>query len=361
MEYTLYGKVVLSDRIIDDGAVTVQSGNITYVGEIAQLPEAKGEVYDYRGSFIAPGFVDIHCHAGGEYWCHEDPVGMSRFHLAHGTTSLLCTIYRGFTHSELKSHVKTVKAAMETCGNIKGVHLEGPYLNPKYGSATLDECQPIVKEEYMELAAEGVIKQWTFSPEVEGTLEFARDIIGEGIVAAMGHSCASPQQVYAAAEAGTRIVTHLFDATGSSISPTEYDGTVEVSFDCAALLCDDLYYEIICDKQGVHVRGDMVKLAVKTVGVDRIIGVTDACTGDDSDTDINIVDGELYGSKLTMDKVAKNFLALGFTVPEIFRITAATPAAVCKLDRVGSLESGKCADILVLNDSLDVIKVFTSF
>jgi N-acetylglucosamine-6-phosphate deacetylase len=250
---------------------------------------------------------------------------------------------------------------METLGNIKGVHLEGPYLNPYFGAEPTGEGQPIKREEYMEIAAEGVVKQWTFSPEVKGTLQFAEDIVEAGIVPAIGHSCAAPSEVYAAAEAGTKIVTHLFDATGSSISPTQYDGTIEVSFDAAALLCDDLYYEIICDSKGVHVRGDMVKLAAKTVGVDRIMGVTDACTGDDSDTDINIVNGELYGSKLTMDKVAKNFKALGFTVPEVFRITAATPAKVCRLDSVGTLEAGKDADILILNDELDVLKIYTSF
>ncbi len=361
MNYTLYGRVVLPECVVDDGAVAVENGKIVFAGSKCDLAAPVGEIHDFGGKYIAPGFVDIHCHAGGQYWCHEDPEGMSKFHLAHGTTSLLCTIYRGFTHEVLLSHVRTVKNAMASFGNIKGVHLEGPYLNPSFGASPVDEGQAIKREEYMEIAAEGVVRQWTCSPEVEGTLQFVKDIAGAGIVPAMGHSCAAPHEVYAAADAGAKIVTHLFDATGSSIDPTEYDGTIEVSFDCAALLCDDLYYEIICDSKGVHVRGDMVRLAVKTVGVDRIIGVTDACTGDDSDTDINVIDGELYGSKLTMDKVAKNFKALGFTVPEVFRITAATPAKVCRLDSVGTLEEGKDADILILSDELDLLEVYTSF
>ena len=361
MNYTLYGRVVLPERVIDDGAVAVENGKIVFAGARGDLAAPVGEVHDYSGKYVAPGFVDIHNHAGGKYWSHEDPEGMSKFHLAHGTTSLLCTVYRGFTHEALLSYVRKIKEAMNTCGNIKGVHLEGPYLNPSFGADPSGEGQAIKREEYMEIAAEGVVKQWTFSPEVEGTLDFAKDIVEAGIVPAMGHSCAAPTEVYAAADAGTKIVTHLFDATGSSVSPAEYDGTIEVSFDFAALLCDDLYYEIICDSKGVHVRGDMVRLAVKTVGVDRIMGVTDCCTGDDSDTDINVIDGELYGSKLTMDKVAKNFKALGFSVPEVFRITAATPAKVCKLASVGSLEAGKDADILILNEELDLLKIYTSF
>lgn len=361
MTYTLYGKVVLPYSVIENGAVTVEDGKITFAGDKSTLSSAVGEVYDYSDSYIAPGYVDIHCHAGGEYWSHEEPEKMAAYHLAHGTTSILCTIYRGFTHEQLLSYVRKIKAVMTASKNIKGVHLEGPYLNAKYGSCTVDEAQRVIRDEYMEIASEGVVRQWTFSPEEDGTLQFVKDITEAGIVGAIGHSCASPEQVYAAHGAGAKIVTHLFDATGTSKTPSEYDGTIEVSFDCAALLCDDMYYEIICDSKGVHVRGDMVKLAVKTVGVDRIIGVTDCCTGDDSDTDINVVDGELYGSKLTMDKVAKNFRALGFTVPEVYRITSLTPASVCNIENVGKIEKGYNADLLILNDKLDILKIFTSY
>ena len=210
----------------------------------------------------------------------------------------------------------------------------------------------------MPLAESGLVKQWTFAPEVENTDEFLSDLVKMGICPAIGHSAASPAEVSRAAKGGARLVTHLYDATGCAVEPTAYDGTIEVSFSFATLLEDNLYYEIICDKCGVHVRPEFVRLTAKTVGVDRICGVTDACTGDESDTDINIVDGELYGSKLTMDGVARNFAAIGFSLPDVFKITSKNPATVVGLEKTGILKEGYFADIIVIDGDFNVEKVF---
>lgn len=360
--YTLYGRVVLPHSVVDRGAVVVKDGVIVYAGEAGGAPAGDyGETFNYGDNYIAPGFVDIHCHAGGSVWAYESPTEMAKYHLAHGTTSILCTFYRDFTHEELMGHINRVKSEMSTCPIIKGVHLEGPYLNPQYGASTLDECEKVDKKNYMEIASTGIIKQWTFAPEVEGTDGFLKDIVPFGIAPAIGHSCAAPSQVYAAAKGGTKIVTHLFDATGTTPEGDFYDGTIDVSFDMAALLCDDLLYEIICDENGVHVRGDLVRLAVKTVGHERIIAVTDACTGDDSDTDINVIDGELYGSKLTMDGAARNLHALGFDLPEVFMMTSTTPAKAISLEKTGKIESSYKADLLILDKDLNLKEVITSY
>lgn len=357
---TLYGKVVLEDRVVEDGAVSVSCGKIVFAGNRSDLPEVIGEEKDYTGKLILPGFVDIHCHSGDNIDSHVDPVKMGAFHLAHGTTSLLCTIYRGFTQAEYIEYLENVKAAMSVQKNIKGAHFEGPYLNPKYGAGATEEPDEVKRENYVKLAEYGIIKQWTFAPEVEGTDEFLDYISKAGIVPAIGHSKASPEQVYYAASHGAKLVTHLFDATGTSVSPTSYDGTIEVSFDCAALLCDNLYYEIICDKNGVHVRPDMLLLAVKTVGKDRIIGITDNCGGDDT-SDINIVDGELYGSNLTMEKVARNLRAIGFSVTEVAKMTATTAADLIGLGTTGRIAPGYDADIVVTEDDYSVIEVMTAY
>lgn len=356
-EYTLLGRVVLENEVLENGAVCASNGVITYVGEREGAPLC-GEVFDFEDKYVAPGFVDIHCHAGGEYWAHEDPVAMARHHKAHGTTSILCTIYRGFTNEEYLSFCDRVKEAMKEEGIIKGVHMEGPYLNPKYGSETADEAEKIDRECYIPLAEKGIIKQWTFAPEVEGSEEFLLDIQKYGICPAIGHSCAAPEAVYDAARKGARLVTHLFDATGYSVSPTAYDGTIEVEFSFAAMLCDGLSYEIICDQNGVHVRPDHVRLLAKCCGVDSIVGVTDACTGDTSETDINVVNGELYGSKLTMDKAARNFKSIGFSIPDVFKICAKNPAKVIGLENTGSIKVGNAADLVVIDEDFNVRSVF---
>ncbi len=354
--YALVGRAVLPGGEEPDGAVVVRNGTIVYAGprRSASLPE---NIMETDGCIIAPGFVDIHCHAGGAFLGYDDPAAMAAHHLRHGTTGLLCTFYRDLGHEKTLRAIEGVKNAMKTSLNLLGVHLEGPYLNPAYGSKA-GFSTPVSREKYEQYAASGIIRQWTFAPEVEGTDTFLADITSWGIVPAIGHSAASPEQVYAAACGGARIVTHLMDATGYSISPARYGGTQELSFDHAALLCDNLYYEIICDRNGVHVRHDMIRLILKTVGAEKIIGITDATTEDSSDTDVNFLDGELTGSKLTMDQVARNFLSLGLSLHEVFQITAANPAKAIGMEhRIGSLAPGRAADILLIDTNGFVKKV----
>ena len=359
--YTLYGRVVMFDRVIENGAVAVRDGRIEYAGEKSGLSSVLGEVFDYTGYIIAPGFVDIHCHAAPGVWAYEDPVKMAEYHRSHGTTSILCTYYRDIPHDVILRCLGDIKEIMKGATTIKGAHLEGPYLNPQYGSGKLDEGEKVNRDEYLSLAKSGVIRQWTYAPEVDGTEQFEKDIVKEGIVPAIGHSSASPKDVKRAENNGARIVTHLFDATGKAVDPPSYDGTIEASFNVAALICDNFYYEIILDKERVHVRSELLKLAVKTVGVDRIIGITDSCAdGEDPESDINVVNGELYGSQLTMNRVAKNFFDEGFTLPEVSRITAYTPASAVGLENTGKLEKGFDADIIVADDLFNIKKVFTA-
>ena len=262
-------------------------------------------------------------------WCYEDPRAVAKYHLRHGTTGLCCTLYRDLGADGILAAQEKVKAAMADTPSILGVHLEGPYLNPRY------------------------------APEVEGTDGFLADLLRLGIVGSIGHSEASPEQVRRAADSGARCVTHLFDATGSSISPTRWEGTIEVDFNAAALLCDDFYYEIICDSQGVHVRREMLQLTKKLVGASHIIGITDACGGPGGSGDVNFEDGELMGSKLTMDQVAKNFYAAGFSMSEIAMVTAGNAARLLGIyGEIGSLDSGKRADIVVLSKDFTVERVY---
>ena len=358
--YTLFGTVVLYDRVVPRGALSVKDGVIVYAGEREGAPVA-GKVYDVGDCIIAPGFVDIHCHAGGVYPVHEDPYKASYHHFVHGTTSMLCTIYRGFTTDQYLEFIDRIRAAMPECGNIKGVHLEGPYLNPRYGAEASEEGDRPVRENYMKLAATGLIKQWTSAPEVPGVHDFISDIASCGIVPSIGHSCAGTADVSEAVRRGAKIVTHLFNATGFSVSPTRYDGTIEVSFNAACLIQDGMYYELICDEKEIHVRGDLVRLAAKCVGKDRLIAITDACEGESDETDVNFVDGEIYGSLLTMDKAARNIRALGFTLPEVFMMTSATPAEAIGLEKVGRLAEGYFADVLVLDHDFNVKSIFTSY
>ena len=357
--YTIYGSVVRDGCVIADGAVCVEKNKIVYSGPRAQAPVVNG-VTEVSGGYILPGFIDIHCHAGGAVWSHEDPVRFAAHHLAHGTTGVCCTLYRDLGIDGMLQGIEAIKAAMPEAPSILGVHLEGPYLNPKYGAATVDGEIHADPAEYLPLLDTGIVRHSTFAPEVAGTDRYLADLRERGIVGSIGHSAASPEEVEKAVRNGARCVTHLFDATGASISPARWDGTIEVDFNAAALLCDELYYEIICDSKGVHVRPQMLQLVKKLAGVSRIIGVTDACTGSPDDgTDLNFENGELMGSKLTMDQVARNFHAAGFSLPEIAEVTSGNAARLLGLyHKIGSLHPGKQADIVVLREDFTVAQVY---
>ena len=356
--YTLYGAVVKDDCIIEKGAVTVRDGRIIYAGPRGSAP-LLGTVEDWTGAYLLPGFIDIHCHAGGEVWCYEDPRAVAKYHLRHGTTGLCCTLYRDLGADGILAAEKKVKAAMADTPSILGVHLEGPYLNPRYGSKPSDRPLAAVRAEYMPLLETGIVRHVTYAPEVEGTDGFLADLLRLGVVGSIGHSEASPEQVRRAADSGARCVTPVFDAPGSSISPARWEGPIEVDCSAAALLCDDFYSEIICDSQGVHVRREMLQLTKKLVGASRIIGITDACGGPGGSGDVNFEDGELMGSKLTMDQVAKNFYAAGFSMSEITMVTAGNAAKLLGIyGEIGSLDSGKRADIVVLSKDFTVERVY---
>ena len=124
------------------------------------------------------------------------------------------------------------------------------------------------------------------------------------------------------------------------------------------MLCDSLLCEMINDEKGVHMRPDMTRLVLKTIGISRAVGVTDACAGRDDGEQVNIVDGEIFGSKLKMNQVAKNFRNnTGLGVSDIFRVCSSNPARAIKLTQVGSISPGKDADFVFLDENLELLKV----
>lgn len=353
----LAGKLLLEGEVLENGAVLVENGIIVYSGPAECAPKA-----DYKTveGILAPGFVDIHCHAAKQTFAHEDPAFVAEHHLRHGTTGMLLTLYRDLEHPKMLAAVERIKENMTTGSNILGVHLEGPYLNPRYGTGHGGSVQ-VVPAEYKALTQTGVIRQWTCAPEVPGVIEFIRCIAAEGIVPAIGHSEASPEQVRQAEAAGARLVTHLFDATGCSYPQTRWAGTLETDLSTAALACDELYYEIICDSLGIHVRPEFVKLAIKAAGIGRIVGITDCYVGPEDGSDVNFDGTDLSGSKLTMDQVARNLLALGLSLPQVFQVTAENPAkAIGMAHTVGSLKAGCRGDILVVDENIRIIRVYKS-
>lgn len=363
MRAIINANIVLENEIFEDGVILIENGMIGRVDKADNivLPE-NCEIIDARGLFVGPGFVDIHCHAGGDVWAHEDPEKMAAFHLNYGTTSLHCTIFHDIGEDGAVEAMKKIRKAMEEGrpGNIMGVHFEGPFFNPKYG-ANAKTIRPVNKREYQRYLAEAgdIIRMWTVAPEIEGAREFIKDIREAGILIAIGHSEASPEDVFWAVDNGATICTHIMNATGCWISPSRWAGTRECGFDEAVMLCDNVYCEVINDREGIHVRPEMIRLLIKTVGIDYVVAVTDACTGSVDDSEVNMLNGEIYGSKLRMFQAARNFkYNARLNMSDVFKVCSRNPARAVKMDHlIGTVEPGKKANLVVVDDDYNVFKV----
>jgi len=366
MKAVVNARLVLPERMIEDGIVLFDGGRILFAGPKLGYPiPEKTEIIDARGNIVGPGFVDIHCHGGDHIWVHEDPERVARWHLGFGTTSLLGTIYRSVSRDDTVKGIRKIKALMREHrpGNLAGVHLEGPYLNPKYGAGAgtyrkldADEYRGYIAE------AEGIIRNWTFAPEVEGIGDFVSCAFSHGVPLAIGHSEASYEQVERVADK-VRICTHLMDATGVCSETPAYGGTKDVTFDDAAMLMDHIYCEVICDSLGAHVRPEKIRLIIKTVGIDRIVLVTDHYVLDNpqpegAPKDVNLIGKDLYGSTLTMDMVCKNLVKhTGLGPVELFKMVAKNPAEAACLYDVGTIESGKRANMVILTPDYELDQV----
>ena len=348
---TYKGKILLKDNIID-GFLSFRDGVITYVG--TDCPTEDFTVID--NGIIAPGFIDIHCHSSLKNSAVDNPEEVALFHLSHGTTTLLVTFYRDISHEKLLDCLNETVKAMAKCKNLYGAHLEGPYLNANLGFGTGTNDAPD-KTKYSEYIKSGIVRQWTCAPEIEGAPEFIKDITSHGIIPSIGHSCASYEQVKLAYENGARITTHIFDATSA---PTpKFRGTLEVDFNEACMLMDNMFYEVICDLNWIHVRKEKLQLLIKTVGIDKIVAITDMCADDapDDDLDVNIINGDISGSKLTLDKVATNLFNAGFSLFDIFKLTSYNPARALNLFDRGEIAVGKKADLILIDKNAKFVKL----
>lgn len=363
MKAIINANVVLEDGILKDGVVLIDNDLIMEIGKKDRIHITDAsETIDAKNLFVGAGFVDIHCHAGGDVWAHEDPVKMASFHLAGGTTSMNCSIYHDIGEEGAIVAIKKIRKAMKQNkpGNIMGIHFEGPFFNPKHG-AMAKTTRPVNKREYQRYLEEArdILRMWTVAPELESAREFITDVVAAGIPVAIGHSEASPEDVFWAVDHGVTVCTHIMDATGCWISPTRWEGTKECGFDEAVMLCDNVYCEVINDSAGIHVRPEMVRLIIKTVGLDYIVAITDACTGSVDDSDVNMENGELCGSKMRMYQAARNFKHNArLSMMDVFKVCSRNPARAVHMDHlVGTIEPGKKANFVIVDEEYNISKV----
>jgi len=368
--------VVLENGIIWDGAILIADDRIVKADNVNNIEIPEGaEIIDANGAYVGPGFVDIHVHGALKDRLFFNPVEIGEHFLKHGETSIFPTSSNSFKYDQLLEGIRNIKAHMGKVKNFKGIYMEGPYINPNYGAAKhiLDSWNrgPIDEKQYKPLVDElgTLVKVWGIAPEREGLipfLEYARKV-NPDVVFSLCHCEATPEQVR---NLGTKfrptLITHMFNATGRQ---TGSGGIRGYGPDEYCFADPDMYAELICDSCGVHVHSDLQRMAIKNKGVERIVLVTDSTPYRDNPSknpqianadDLNFNDvGSLAGSKLTMDKACRNIMShTNCGIAQAFVMASLNPAKVVGMDdEIGSIEPGKIADLVFVDDKFNIKQV----
>jgi N-acetylglucosamine-6-phosphate deacetylase len=381
------GIIILEDRALASGAVEVGDGRITAVRAAPDGPPPGAEVVDLRGGYLVPGFVDLHVHggAGADFMdgTAEAFRTVCRAHARHGTTSLLptTTVARHEQHLAFLDLCRRFRREDTGGAHVLGAHFYGPYFAAEArGCHPGGPVRPPRPEEYGQYLdyADSIVTA-TVAPELPGAEGFVRACRARGIRGNAGHSYATFEQMEAARAWGVRHVDHLFCAMSDRARLRQTQtypmrgGVLE-----ATLFFDDLTTEVIAD--GKHLQRELLLLAYKVKGPDRLALVTDCNRALDM-PDGPYVFGPLDGGEpilrrdgvgvmpdgsalasgvVGMDDCLRTFRRLtGVPLVEAVRMATLTPARIAGVDgEVGSIAAGKRADLVVLDEALQVGAVY---
>lgn len=385
MKAFINATVITDSGVIPDGAVLVRGDRIEYAGPRRELPPG-AEIVDCGGLYLAPGFVDIHVHggAGSDFMdaAAADVEAVFRYHAAHGTTSL-CPTTATAPLGEILSALEAFERyrnGPQAFGRALGAHIEGPYLAmTKRGCHLPEFVRNPDEREWEQILERGPIASMTLAPELPGARALVEQLHARGSNASAGHSEALYREVDEAANWGVRHVTHLYCAMTDAMnnrwrgtSNPRSGGIVE-----AVYLDDRLSSELITD--GKHLSPEMLKLAFRNKGYEKLAIVTDAMRGagmpDGEYTfgprhgmlavvkngEARIPDGTaLASSVFPMNEMVRVFRDLvGCPLWQAVRMASLTPAQIVhRADDIGSIAPGKLADLLILDDELHIHATF---
>ena len=319
------------------------------------------EIIDLSGMKVYPGLFEIHTHGLlGEDFNISSEKELEKAlegYQKQGVTSLYPTVMTDDPQT-MVNQLNIIYHLSKRYSIIKGIHLEGPFLNPLYKGAMPESFLRKPSIEWFDIfndAAQGLIKILTISPELDDALELIKHAKKHGVVVSIGHSAASYEEALLGIEAGASSFTHTFNAMKLS---HQHDPNV-----MGAALLSDCYTEVISD--GFHVHPKMVKLLVKTKGIDKVIGITDsmmaAGLGDGEfmlgvnhvtvkDGDATITDtGVRAGSTLLASECLKNLCRFcDIDIEYAIDMMTKNPAKLLGVDHeYGEIKIGYIADFFI--------------
>ncbi len=365
------GKIITPFRIIENGTIIIDSFRIYELGKSSDVNVPSDcEVIDISGKIVSPGFVDLLVHGGGGYafadTTKESTEKVSEYFLQHGSTTMLAALFAK-PYDQLLSDIRRLAKYIlnNPDSNIKGIHMEGPYLNPELkGAMNEDYLWKPTAESWMDMweASRGLIKMMTIAPELPGAIEVMREAANEGVVLSIGHSMAYYEDIELAIDNGAAHVTHMFNA----MRPFHHRKPGVI---VGALLRDELKIELIADT--LHVHPAIMEMLLKFKKASGIILITDSIRaggmheGEYEFADQKVImeggkayleDGTLAGSTLTLPMAVKNMVqTAGAKITDAIRMASLNGAKVLSVeDHKGILAAGKDADLVILNEDYSV-------
>ena len=354
---------------VDDFWMLVEGDTITHVGNGA-APTADTTV-DVGGRWLAPGFIDLHCHGGGGFAFDDGADSITNalaVHRAHGTTRSVISLVAN-PLALLRDSLEVIAEMAAHDPLVLGAHLEGPFLEIEHrgahNAAYLREPQPAAIDDLLQ-AAHGRLRQLTIAPDLPNALESIEILVEAGVTVAVGHTNASFEQTRDAFAAGARLITHAFNAMPGIHHRAP--GPVVAAFED-----DRVVIELILD--GLHVHPEVAALAFASAP-GRIALVTDAmAAAGASDGDyqlgslaVTVADGKavlrgtstIAGSTLTLDAAVRLALGpVGLSPREAIAAVTLTPATALGLEgRLGLLSPGYAADAVLLDHDWQVTEVW---
>lgn len=369
---------VVTDKLLTQGTVVLIGDRIMYVGDeaegakiIAAADPGVFKVIDAQGGFIAPGFIDVHMHGsdGVELMdgTEEAIATMGRYLAKHGTVAFLpSTVTATREKTRMVSELVADYVGNSDEAEVLGIHLEGPYINETFKGA---QYGPAIRRADLEELVElytilgDKLRLITLAPEVEGSAEAIAWLKERDITVSIGHTDATYEQAVAAFEQGVTHATHTFN--GMRGLHHREPGALG-----AILATPGIYAELIADL--VHVHPGAIRLMLRSVGVDRIILITDAVQatglpdgeyvlGDQKifvkEGAARLAEGNLAGSTLTMLRAVQNMVReLDVSLPDAFKMASLNPAKSVGLKDRGWIREGNQADFVILTPELEIQK-----
>ena len=370
----IHAKYLDEDFRLVQGDIEIEDGKILRVGK--DLPRKEEDLaVDCAGSYtVVPGFVDVHIHGcAGADTCdatREALEAMAAFLLAHGVTSFCpttMTTSRETIQAALLAAKDMMDHPMEGGARVVGVNMEGPFIAKERKGAQKEEDIlppdfPLFQRFYEESG--GIVRLVDVAPEQPGGLDFVEKA-SQLCTVSIAHTTADYDQAKAAFDKGVTHATHLFNAM-SGLHHRK-PGVVGAVFDDSRVRG-----ELICD--GFHIHPAVLRAAFRLLG-DRALIVSDSMRangmpeGEAFDLGGQMVtvhqgkallpDGTIAGSVTNLHQEIKNLVSFGVPFEQAVKAATLLPARAIGLDEeIGSIAPGKRADLVVLDENLDIAAVY---